>query len=217
MDRHRGRGLLTWGPTLLFNVVLPFATYQVVTGRGMGTVPALTTVSAWPVVELGVFYVLHHRVDELGVMALVFFGLGVGAAAGFHSAHLVEVKDSAVTGLIGIVMLASLALPRPMSFYTGRKFATDGTSEGIAHWNDLWRYPSFRRAQLVITVVWGLGFLVEAGVRIALSYPLATSAMVPVNSLLPAVVVAGLIGWTVGYGRRVRAGAGVTALPTPQR
>lgn len=46
-----------------------------------------------------------------------------------------------MTGLFGVVVLGSLLLPRPVMFYFGRKFATDGTAEGLAYWNGLWRYP----------------------------------------------------------------------------
>jgi hypothetical protein len=90
-------------------------------------------------------------------------------------------------------------------FYFGRKFATDGTPAGVAYWNGLWRYASFRRSQRVVTVVWGVAFLAESLLRIGLSYPLSTSAMAVVSAVLPLAVVAGLISWTVGYGRRVRA------------
>jgi len=193
----------------LFNVVLPVLTYSLLTGNGMSAVPALTIIALWPVVELGLFYLLHHRIDEFSVLALVYVGLTMATALSFNSAHLAVVKDSAITGVFGLMALASLAMSRPLMFYTGRKFATDGTPEGVAYWNGLWRYPTFRRSQRVATAVWGVAFLIEAAVRIALSYPLSTSAMVLVNSVLPPVVVAALVAWTITYGKRVRKAAGV--------
>ena len=43
---------------------------------------------------------------------------------GPHDAKLLLAKDSFVTGLFGLLCLATLAAPRPLMFYFGRKFAT---------------------------------------------------------------------------------------------
>jgi intracellular septation protein A len=211
--------LLNWVPSILFNVVLPFVTYSVLTGHGMHTAPALAVAGGWPVVELAVFFAIHRRVDEFSVLSLVYLALSVVAAVAFTSTRLVLVKDSAITGLLALVILGSMVLPRPLMFYFGRKFATDGTPAGVAWWNGLWRYPGFRRTQRVINLVWGGAFLAESLTRIGLTYVVSTSAMVLVNAVLPLAVVAGLVSWTVVYGRRARAAAGHRAdavvVPTP--
>jgi hypothetical protein len=199
--------LLNWGPSVLFNIVLPWLTYAMLTGNGVGEVPALLASGAWPIVELAIFFALHRRIDEFGVFVLIFLAVGVVAAAGFNSPRLLLVKESAITGLFGLVVLISLALPRPLMFYFGRKFATSGTAESIAWWNGLWRYPSFRRVQRVISVVWGIAFLAEALLRIWLSYLLSTGTMVLVSSVLPIAVTGALVFWTIGYGRRARPAA----------
>jgi hypothetical protein len=191
--------------------VLPIVTYQTLSARGIGIVAALLLSGIWPVGELGLHVARHRRVDELSIIALILLALSVISFLAFNSARLILVKESAVTGLFGLVLLASLAMPRPLMFYFGRKFATDGTAEGVARWDGLWAYPSFRRAQRVLTLVWGLAFLTEAAVRIALSYTLSIGTMVAVSTVLPYAVIAGLTFWTVGYGRRVRARSAVAA------
>jgi len=87
--------------------------------------------------------------------------------------------------------------------------------ESIAYWNGLWRYPSFRRTQRVISIVWGVAFLAEAGLRVALSYLLSTSAMAVVSSLMPVAVIAALVTWTMSYGRRARAAGLAAAAAAP--
>jgi hypothetical protein len=205
-SRRRGV-LINWVPTILLNVVLPLFTYFLLEGWGWSAVPALLVSGAWPAVETLVVLALSRRLDEIGVLALIFIALGVVAGLGFGSARLVLVKESLVTGLFGVVVLGSLLLPRPVMFYFGRKFATDGTAEGLAYWNGLWRYPSFRRIQRVINVVWGVAFLAEAGLRVALSYALSTSVMAVVSTILPLAAIAGLVTWTVSYGHRAGAAA----------
>jgi hypothetical protein len=201
--RSAGRTVLAnWGPTLLFNVALPVLTYLLLRDRGVGEVPALLASGIWPVLETAVSLAWRRTLDDFTVFTLIFLGLSVIAAVSFGSARLLLIKESAVTGLFGLVLLASLAAPRPLMFYFGRKFATDGTPAGIERWNGLWQYPGFRQTQRVITTVWGVTMLTEALARIGLSYALSTGTMVAISSVLPIAVVATLVGWTVAYGKR---------------
>lgn len=198
---------LNWGPTIVFNVVLPYLTFSILSAHHVSTVAALTAAGVWPAVEVLAVWLVRRRIDDFGVMALVLVGLGVLSALVFRNERLALVKDSAVTGLFGLVLLGSLLMRRPLMFYFGRKFATDGTDEGLARWNGLWQYPGFRRGQRLLTVVWGSVYLTEAVLRVALSYALSTSTMVVVNAVLPIAVTAGLVAWTITYGRRRRAAA----------
>ena len=210
----RARSLLwSWGPTILFNVLLPYLTYAMLTQQGVGPAPALLLSACWPLVELIVFFAIHRRTDEFGVLVLVFFAIGLVSMVAFNSPTLLLVKESAVTGLFGIAVLVSLLLPKPMMFYFGRKFGTDGSSAGVAYWNQLWRYPGFRHTQRVITTVWGVAFVVEALVRIGLTSLLPVSVMVVVSNALPIAVIIGLVTWTISYGKRARAAAGQPAAP----
>lgn len=194
--------LRDWVLPLLFNIALPILTYGALTDRGVSEVPALLVSGVWPALEAALSLVLQRRMDEFSLFTLIFLGLGVVAAVGFNSARLLLVKESAVTGLFGLVLLTSLLAPRPLMFYFGRRFATNGTAESVAWWNGLWRFPGFRATQRTITVVWGVALLGEALLRILLAYQLSTGVMVVVSSVLPLAVLAALIFWTVGYGKR---------------
>jgi hypothetical protein len=206
MARFRALAL-NWGPTIVFNVVLPYLTYTVLTDRGVSTVAALAISGVWPAVEVLGIFLIKRRVDDFGVLALVVVGLGVLSALVFRSESLALVKDSAATGLFGLVLLGSLLMRRPLMFYFGRKFGTDGTEEGLARWNGLWEYAGFRRTQRVLTLVWGVAYLVEAVARIVLSYVLPTSTMVLISTVMPIVVTGALVAWTILYARRSRAAA----------
>jgi intracellular septation protein A len=197
--------LATWLPTMLFNVALPIATYIILTGAGMGEVPALIISGVWPVLELGLSYARTRRFDELSIMVLIFLVIGVLTSLLFNSARLLLIKDSALTGLFGIVLLASLLAKRPLMFYFGRKFATDGSAEKVAWWNGLWQYEGFRRGQRRLTVVWGTAFLGEAVLRIVLGLFLPVQTMVVINNILPYVVLASLVIGTTMWGRRQQA------------
>jgi uncharacterized membrane protein len=194
--------LANWLPTMLFNIALPIITYALLTSYGMADAPALALSGFWPLLELGISFARTRHVDEFSIMVLVFLVIGVVASLAFNDARLLLVKDSAVTGLFGVVLLASLLAPRPLMFYFGRKFATGGDPARVPWWNGLWQYPGFRRSQRILTVVWGVAFLAEAALRVLLSYTLPVPTAIVVTSILPYVVLGLLIFGTVTYGRR---------------
>ncbi|GHF54394.1 hypothetical protein GCM10010218_39560 [Streptomyces mashuensis] len=203
--RGGGKALANWGPAILFAVILPFVTYGMLTDHGVSQVKALLLISLWPAVETLLHLAIRRRVDEFGMMMLILMLLGALSATAYNTTELVFLKDSAITGLLGLSFLGSLLLRRPLMFYLGRKFGTDGTPEGLAHWNGLWEFPGFRRTQYLLTTVWGLGFLAEAAIRAVLTYTLPTDAMVLVNNVLPLVVVAALVTWTTRVAKAGRA------------
>jgi intracellular septation protein A len=192
--------------TIGCNVVAPIVTYQVLTDHGVGEFRALLLSGVWPVIDTVIHLAWKRKLDEFAIVSLAFVLLAaVVTLIGPHSSRLLLVKDSAVTGVFGLVCLLSLAAPRPLMFYFGRKFATDGTVEGAQWWNGMWRYEGFRRVQRVLTIGWGAAYTIEAVVRIVLSYELSTDTMVVVNSVLAYGVTAALATWTAVYSRRAQA------------
>lgn len=194
--------LANWLPTLLFNIALPLVTYALLTDYGLPDALALVASGLWPLLELGISFARTRHADEFSILVLVFLVVGVAASLAFNDARLLLVKDSAVTGLFGLVLLGSLLAPRPLMFYFGRKFATGGDPARVEWWNGLWQYPGFRRGQRILTVVWGATFLGEAVLRVVLTYVLPVSTMVVISSVLPYVVLGLLIFGTTVYGRR---------------
>ncbi|MDH6577743.1 VC0807 family protein [Kitasatospora sp. MAP5-34] len=210
--------LLQWGPSILFSAVLPVLTYNYLKGHHHSEVSSLIISGLWPAVETLVVFLIRRHIDEMAMIVLTFLALGLLSSVAFNSPRLVLVKDSALTGLFGLVLFASLLAPRPLCFYFGRKFATDGSPAAVEWWNGLWKFPAFRHNQKVITIVWGTVFVGEAVLRIVLTYLLSVSAMVTVNAFLPFVALFLVITWTIRYGKRAaargaaaRAAAGLTS------
>lgn len=113
------------------------------------------------------------------------------------------VKESFLTGGFGLVLLASLFGRRPFMFYSGRKFATDGSPAGLAAWDSYWlNSPTFRRSNRVMTVVWGITFLAEGATRVVAAYTLSTSTVVALSAVAPLIILGLLMLWTFAYARR---------------
>jgi hypothetical protein len=189
-------------PSMIVDVALPLVTYYVLAAQGVPDLWALLISGIWPVVSVVVSLVRRGRVDEFGLFILVLIVAGTLSSLLFDDPRLLLLKSSVFTGVLGIVFLATLFAKRPLMFYFGRKFGTDGSPEGLARWESFWRLPAFRHGQRLMTTVWGVAFLAEAIVRVPLVFALPVSVSVVISDVLPFVVIAGLVGWTVFYAKR---------------
>jgi len=203
--------ILPWVQTILLSVVAPIVIYSMLTDRGFSEVAALIISGIGPVIDLAITMLVSRRVDEFSLIVLVFLVIGVVTSLLFDDPRLLLLKESAVSGLFGLVLLGSLLAPRPLMFYFGRRFATGGSAEKIEWWNGLWQYAGFRRTQQVLTLVWGVVLLGEAVLRGVLAFVLPVGTMVVVNSVLPPVVFALLIVFTITYAKRSQARAAAAA------
>ncbi|WP_405788817.1 hypothetical protein OG753_15560 [Streptomyces sp. NBC_00029] len=205
--RSGGAAALGWILTIGLNVVAPIITYNVLTeDHGWSEFSALLLSSAWPVLDSVISLAWRRKLDEFAVVTLVFLVItAVVSLVGAHSARALLIKDSGVTGLFGLLCLATLLTPRPLMFYFGRKFATDGTPESTAWWNGLWQYEGFRTSMNRMTLVWGVAYVTEAVVRVVLAFTLSTRTMVVVSPVMIYGVLAALGVWTAMYGKRSRA------------
>ncbi|NXY96771.1 hypothetical protein HYE82_20760 [Streptomyces sp. BR123] len=204
--RSGGATALGWIVTIGLNVVAPIITYNQLRAHGWSEFGALLVSGAWPVLDSAISVAWRRKLDEFAIVTLVFMAItALVSLVGAHSARALLVKDSCVTGLFGLLCLATLLAPRPLMFYFGRKFATDGTPESTAWWNGLWQFEGFRRTMTVMTTVWGVAYLLEAGVRVVLAYVLSTDTMVTLSPVMVYGVLGALALWTAYYGKRSKA------------
>lgn len=193
--------------TVVFDVLLALVIFQVATSHGASDTAAYLLSSIGPVVGLGVEFVRHRRVDVVSLVILAVIGLSlIVSLVGSTDPKVLLLKDSVLTGGIGLVILISLTplFRRPLMFYLGRKFGTDGTVEGVAWWDSLWQYESFRHSQRVITAAWGVGFVLEAILKAVWVLVLPFNVAYALNQVGPLLVTVGLMAWTMIYARRVR-------------
>lgn len=201
--REGRRRVPAWLPEMALEAGLPYATYLVLRGWGVSTVLALVAGGVFPAVFIVVHFVRRHRIDGLGVIVLSTMGMGAALALISGSSRLYLVKESFITGAFGLGMLGSLLSRRPFMFYTGRKFATDGSPTGLAAWDSYWpRSPMFRRTIRVMTAVWGVVFVLEAAVRVVAAYTLSTPIVAGLSGILPLFLLGLLMTWTFAYARR---------------
>ncbi|MFJ8014036.1 VC0807 family protein [Streptomyces sp. NPDC096339] len=193
--------------TIALNVVAPILTFNILTGdHGWSDASALLVSGAWPVLDSVIMVAWRRKLDEFAIITLVFLVItAVVSLVGAQSSRALLIKDSGVTGLFGLLCLATLLAPRPLMFYFGRKFGTDGTPAGVAYYNGLWQFEGFRDAQRRMTLVWGVAYIAEALVRIVLVFVLSTSTMVALSPFMIYGTLGGLALWTVRFVKRTKA------------
>jgi hypothetical protein len=99
----------------------------------------------------------------------------------------------------GLICLGSLLFGRPLLFYLGRVAVAGGDPRRVAYYDSLWAFPGFRHVQRVLTVTWGVTYLLDAAVRVAIAWSLPTSTVVVIEPLLSYGVVVALVVWTMRY------------------
>jgi hypothetical protein len=204
---------------IVANIVLPTMTYFVLVGAGLGEIPALLSSGVWPAAELAWTVYRQRHVDEFSVFVLIGLVAGIATTAFSDDARAVFLKDSVATGVIGLAFLVTLMVGKPLTFFLGRRFATDGSKAQRDWWDGLWAHPNFRSVQRGLATAWGVGLVGEAGIRAVLTWRLGTDSMVVVNNVVPYVVIAALVFLSITVGRRSQAAAqrrGASgALPPP--
>ena len=191
--------------TTLLDIGATIALFSIARANGASDVVAYLVSGIGPLVSIGIEYLRHRRIDTFGVAVIVLVVVSAAVSLiGSTDPKMLLLKDSVLTGAIGLAILLTLTplFARPLMFYFGRKFGTDGTDEGVLYWNSLWKFPGFRHSQRVITAVWGVGFMVEAALKTGwvLLLPFDTAFML--NQIGPLAATIGLMVWTAVYGKK---------------
>jgi hypothetical protein len=196
----------------IFDVAAPLAAYYVLRSAGLTAVSALLISGVFPAVGVVIRAIRHHRLDVVGTLVLA--GIVVGSVLGLvsHNARLLLVEGSVPTAVFGIACLISLWVGRPLIFSFSLEFIGPDTAQG-REMAGLWQYEGFRRIFQTMTVVWGIGFLVEAALRVVIVYNTSAGTALAVSKVTPYLFIAILCAWTVAYGNHHKRKAARAAPP----
>lgn len=197
-DRGRFQSL---APIAIFDVVGPLVAYYALSAAGLSTVAALVLSGVLPAFGIALTVAHRKRLDAIG--ALVLIGIVVGTALGLvsGSAHLVLLDGVVPTAVFGAVCLGSLWSARPLIFRFALEAMGTDTAKG-QDFADRWRYPGFRHAFRVTTVVWGVAFLGEAAAQVIIIQTSSPGTAKLTANVIPLVVAAIVITWNVAYAKR---------------
>jgi len=182
---------------LIMDVALPVGSYYLFkNGLGTSTLMALGLSSVVPAVRTAWSVVKERRVN--GLAALILFVNVVGVLLSFVAGdpRLMLAKDSGISSAIGIGILVSVALGKPMMTAAMKPWIVKGDAVREAAFTRLQSESAgFRRAERVFSLVWGTVLLAECVVRVVGAYTLPVDTMVWLGSVI--AVAAMVLGFLV--------------------
>ena len=192
---------------LILDVAVPIGAYYLLKdGFGLSTFAALAWSSVVPALRTGWAAVTERAVN--GIAGLILVVNVVSLVLGFVSGdpRLMLAKDSGVSSTVGIGILVSVVLGRPMMTAALKPFLVKDAAKEAA-WGRLMdgtatASADFRRKERVFSTVWGGVLLAECVVRIVGAFTVPVDTMVWLGSVvLVAAVVAGIVvGGAFGAG-----------------
>ncbi|WP_342044944.1 VC0807 family protein [Bacillus sp. OTU530] len=184
--------------TLLINGAVPFVVYEVLRSH-MSSIAALSIATVIPLIDNLFSFIKRRKMDVFAVFMLVSFLLGIIMMCIGGSERLLLIRESFVTGILGIIFLVSLLFPRPLIFYFAIRFTVGNDPDKTSAFADNWQYAYFRFVLRLMTVVWGGALLGESAVRSILVFKLSVTQFLAVSNFVMYGFVGAAIVFTVIY------------------
>jgi hypothetical protein len=208
---------------LVFDLGGPLLAYALLRSAGMSAVTSLVISGVLPVLGIAIGALADRRLDVIGVVVLA--GIVVGTVLGLtsHNARLYLLEGSVPSIVFALACLLSLRMRQPLIFRLAVAILGPDTPKG-RDVTGAWRYRGFRRAFAVITIAWGVGYLIEAAVRVVIVETTSTGIALLCSKLVPYLFALVLSVWTLVYGEhekrkaeRLAAVAGAATDASPAR
>jgi hypothetical protein len=188
--------------SLGINALLPLLLYAWLRPLLASDVVALAIAAAIPALRTLVLWVWRRRVDWIGAYAVLGFGLTLAltillAGNGF----LLKVHSSLLIGILGLVLLVSVVIRKPLLEPVLRAFertSPQGSSVlDRASIDPAGRMPPSGRISFITTVV-GLAFLGDALAHVVLALTVPTATYLALSRLVTIALLgcgAGFLAW----------------------
>jgi hypothetical protein len=166
-----GRRALAGLTGLVISFIIPLLSYDLIRPHVGSSAMALALAGAIPVAYTLAILVVRRRLNPIGVIGVISFGIGVLVSwASGGSTLALELQDPALFGAIGIAFLVSVAIGRPLHPVILRLL---GRSD--PRYSDIARRAQ-RKTSMVITAILGVTLLAHsvAVAVLALTQPVST-------------------------------------------
>jgi hypothetical protein len=183
---------------LAIDVAVPLGSYYLLHAAfGLSVWLSLALSSVGPAIRAISGIAAERKLNVLAaaMLAVNLAGIVVNFLTGDPRAMIA--KDSLISSVIAITILASVAIRRPLMSAGLKPYMTRGVAERVAAWDRLSACSSrFRRLELLFSTIWGLALLAECIARLAGAYMLPVTTMVWLSTVLAigAIGVAIMVG-----------------------
>ncbi len=191
-------------PSVIWGAVVPLAIYFLIRTHVQTDTQALIIAGSFSTLWVLFQFVRQRRVDLVGVIVLSGFAIGVFSAELLGgNAYVLKVRDAFFTAIFGAVCVITVFTHRrPAIFYVGRYLSAGQDPAKMAAYDELHDLPMGRHTFRVLSVVWGVGLVVEASTRMMLADLLPTGTFLAISPFITASSIGSLCAFTVFFSRR---------------
>lgn len=197
-------------PEILANFVAPYGVYETLAAH-WGDTNALIASAAPPLLWSLYELVKTRRLDAVSVVVVGAILLTVGATFMGGSARLIQMREALVTGAVGAMFLATLAMKKPMIFYLARAIMARGTAEGAQAYELVWVQPGVPQVFRLLTLVWGFGLMLQTGCMCWLAWIWPIGRYLLISPFISFGIFGLLMFWSLGYIARRPAARAIVA------
>lgn len=184
--------------SILINGLTPVVLYNLLLNHFSSFFSLLIAASV-PLLDNLYHIVKHKKADAFGLFMLTGFVLSLLAFLLGGSEKLILMRESLVTGILGLIFIVSLFCSKPLIYHFAIRFSSNDESKQKGKFLSNWEFPYFRFVIRLMTAVWGISLLAEAVIRMILVYKLSISAFLAVSQIIFYSVIGLTILWTVVY------------------
>ncbi|HWC82771.1 MAG TPA: VC0807 family protein [Pseudonocardiaceae bacterium] len=193
---------------LVLDVGLPLGTYYLLQHLGVSLVTSLAISGLTSVVRVLHSVVRERRADGLAIAVLVLTAISIPVAFLTGSPQVMLAKESLGTGPLGIWLIVSALIGKPAMANGARAFLARAPNRAGAWEHLITHSAAFRSCANAMTVVWGVGFLIECAVRAMIVFTLPVQTAVWAVNIPMVVAIIGCIAvqsrWTMRMERMIR-------------
>jgi hypothetical protein len=182
-------------------LAVPLVVYYGLRYAGASVYVAVLCSTVVSVVPSAITLLRERRLDHLSTYAVAMMLGALVLALVSGSPRFLLAKGALLTGATGVWFLVSARGHRPLA-YTFVKPLLEGRLGWPGRWDNAWAAsPRFRRMWRVSSVLWGIGTLADAALRVVMAWSLPPDSVPLLANLLYGVTTAVLIVVTnVWYG-----------------
>lgn len=180
-------------PMLVGNVVLPYVIYVVLGDYGFSTMTALTFSAVPPTVLTVVTALRKHRLDALGIISLIGIGVAIATSVLTGNARFMLAKDGLFPLVLGLAMLISLLIGKPLIFHVIRSVFAVDNPEVRSRLDRAWQHEGYRAEVRRYTALSGVVLLAMVVVQATGAFTLPVGFALPALNVFQIVVAGGLV------------------------
>lgn len=198
MDQTRRKQILGFGLEALFSFVLPYLTFSLLRER-YGDVGALLASSIPPILWSLATFIRDRRIDAIAILVLFGIALSLIAFLGGGGVKALQMRESLVTGLVGLIFLGSAAIGRPIILVLAMAGARRRSEDAAARIAGRKDDPAFRRVMTLTTLVWAAGLIATCAVCCLLVLVLTIPQFLLISGPVNYGILGLLAAWTFWF------------------